>query len=589
MSATRSTDRRGTGSVTAWVTLALAVSAAITGGFWTMQAVGEADTEALESPLILSVARQLVAGPGGLYGPFGRSNPLVLIHAPLYYRAAALLAWPLAAAGSDPIAAARRAGRAISAVGLLATLAAAYRLARLGGAPRRAGWWAALLIAAAPVLDGLPVAVRPDLAGVALQTAGVLLVLRRLEGRSPPGRRVEWAYAAFGLAACVKQHLVAAAAVSAGLLLAGWWRGRVSWKELERGVLVGLGVVAAVYGLEGLATGGRIWQASFVAAGRVGRVHPGDWDHVGINFVGIVNRTAGLIVLLAAAGLSTLAARPGLMRKILAGLGTGWIGLIVGLLAHQAVGAQVFVDALRRALLAVLPRLHALDAGSIPIALAVIGTFGVLAVVIPVCALVERSRFLGSRLDLALWLYLAGEVALFTALFRLSTGSWLNYAIQAVVFAGVLTARAVSRAADLASTRRPLLPVAVAVLGVLAAAFNAVFHEALRIRADRAALELVLDRMAQPSSAFFFADHPGLNRVHGRPELVFDGWLYPVFESEGLAEPRTVWLRQALATGPIRVIVKASGTSRIEGVEPSLYRLGYRPDISVGPFYVWRR
>ncbi len=39
---------------------------------------------------MLSVARQLVFGPSELYGPFGGSNPLVLIHAPLYYRAAAL-------------------------------------------------------------------------------------------------------------------------------------------------------------------------------------------------------------------------------------------------------------------------------------------------------------------------------------------------------------------------------------------------------------------------------------------------------------------------------------------------------------------
>ena len=37
----------------------------------------------MESPLILSVARQLVNGPSELYGPFGGGNPLVLIRAAL--------------------------------------------------------------------------------------------------------------------------------------------------------------------------------------------------------------------------------------------------------------------------------------------------------------------------------------------------------------------------------------------------------------------------------------------------------------------------------------------------------------------------
>ena len=91
--------------------------------------------EALESPLLLSVARQLESGPRGLYGPYGGRYPLVLIHAPLYYRLAALAGWPLYRAGFDPVTAALAAGRLLSALGFLATLAAAYRLARLGGMP----------------------------------------------------------------------------------------------------------------------------------------------------------------------------------------------------------------------------------------------------------------------------------------------------------------------------------------------------------------------------------------------------------------------------------------------------------------------
>ncbi len=70
----------------------LSFAAVFTIGFRVWMALGPADTEPLESPLMLAVARQLDHGPWGLYGPFGRQNPLVLIHAPLYYHLAAVLA-----------------------------------------------------------------------------------------------------------------------------------------------------------------------------------------------------------------------------------------------------------------------------------------------------------------------------------------------------------------------------------------------------------------------------------------------------------------------------------------------------------------
>src|SRR5690349_14756478 len=88
-------DRRGL----ALVTSILAVSACVFVVFRLSLALGREDVDKYESPLMLSVARQLVAGPWQLYGPFAARNPLVLIHAPLYYRAAALVAWPLARAG----------------------------------------------------------------------------------------------------------------------------------------------------------------------------------------------------------------------------------------------------------------------------------------------------------------------------------------------------------------------------------------------------------------------------------------------------------------------------------------------------------
>src|SRR4051794_37688270 len=106
MSEPRSPERRASGWTSAWVTAGLAAPAAVALAFRIGLALGPEDTDALESPLVLPVARQLTEGPWELYGPFGGRNPLVLIHAPLYYRLAALAAWPLARSGLDPVSAA---------------------------------------------------------------------------------------------------------------------------------------------------------------------------------------------------------------------------------------------------------------------------------------------------------------------------------------------------------------------------------------------------------------------------------------------------------------------------------------------------
>ena len=37
-------------------------------------------------------------------------------------------------------------------------------------------------------------------------------------------------------------------------------------------------------------------------------------------------------------------------------------------------------------------------------------------------------------------------------------------------------------------------------------------------------------KFARPAAEVFFVDLPGLNRLHGRIDLVYDPWLYPVFE-----------------------------------------------------------
>jgi hypothetical protein len=559
------TPRRSGGWVSTWVTTVLGLSAILFVGLRLMLVLGVEDTETFESPLILSVARQLVVGPWELYGPFGGSNPLVLIHAPLYYRAAALLAWPMTAAGLDVVTAARLAGRSLSVLSLLTTLAAAYRLARLGVAPRRAGCWAVLLIAAAPVLGGQSFAVRPDLAGVALQTAGVLLVLEVLGSNQAPGTRLLWAFSSFGLAACVKQHFVMAATLSTFLLLRSCRRSRVGWEAVERGVLVALVIAGAVYGLEGVASEGRIWQAAFVAAGAVGRVHPADWLHVGTVALAVIGKSAGLIALLASAGLAAVGARPGL----------GWWAfragtLLVGSMAALSVGQLALVR----------PWV------TWPLVAALLAT---LILVIPGCALITRGSMVQGRLDGVLWAYCAIELLLTVVLSRVTDGAWINYAIQAVVFAAVLTARALVRALEGIPSFRPALPAALAAVVVLASALMDIKEVTSRIRAERAAVGEIVARTRRPPSAFFFADRPGLNRVYGRLELVYDDWLYPVFEHAGLAEPRSRWLLRALTSGPVRVVVAESALRRLDAIAQSLPDLGYGSPVQVGSFLVWTR
>ena len=76
-----------------------------------------------------------------------------------------------------------------------------------------------------------------------------------------------------------------------------------------------------------------------------------------------------------------------------------------------------------------------------------------------------------------------------------------------------------------------------------------------RLRSDRLAAEAVVRNVGEPGSTFYFAGGPGENREFGRTDLVFDDWLYPVFESVHAAEPRSVWLR------PRRLRMARSGLS----------------------------
>ena len=95
--------------------------------------------------------------------------------------------------------------------------------------------------------------------------------------------------------------------------------------------------------------------------------------------------------------------------------------------------------------------------------------------------------------------------------------------------------------------------------------------------------------MGQDPRAFFFVGRPDVNLAHGRADLVYDEWLYPVFESVGLAERRSVWLRRALVSSSVRYVVMPSQGTRIEGLDQTLPELGFFPSRVVGPFFLWEQ
>ncbi len=550
--------RAGTSS---WVTLCLILGA---GSFiaCAAMALSSEDVEAVESPLALIVARQLESSGGGLYGPYGKENPLVLIHAPLYYRLAAFSAWPLWRAGFDPVTASLTAGRFLSAIGFLMTIASAYGLARVGGLPARAGLWAGLLVAATPIHGGLPLEVRPDSLGIGLQTTGILLVLTALEAPRAANGRLAMAFSCFGLAICIKQHFVIAPLVSLFLLLWNRARSGLGLPSIVRSVLIAITIIVVYSSLEEKLTEHRMSRSIVVAAGNVVAVHPADWLFTLNLWLALVWKSVGLILLLGAAGLAMVSRRPNTGKRAFTAASTVLIGVIVAFTVCQFV--------------VVKPAFFAL---------LVVGLLAMMVVVIPACIFVERSIFAGF-FDMALWTFVAGELAITAVLWSMSTGGSYNYALEAVVIACALTGRALARGFDGATSRTSLFPAALAVMAVPVFAFTDVKERLSRRQVERAGLVRVLKLLRRPPTEIFFVDLPGANRLHGRLDLVYDPWLYPVFESIGLAEPRSIWLEQAISTGPVRVVVSTTKQPSIDGLERTLSELGYEDAIRVGDYFI---
>jgi 4-amino-4-deoxy-L-arabinose transferase-like glycosyltransferase len=544
----------------------LAASAVVAACVGVLRALGLQDAEALESPLIMSVARQLVKGPWELYGPFGGRNPLVLIHAPLYYHLSALVAWPMASAGLHPVAAALVAGRSLSMLGLAVTLTAAYRLARLDGSRARAGWSAVFLITSASVVGVIPFAVRPDMLGIALQTTGVLLVLSVLGSERSRGTALPAAFALFGLAICIKQHFLVGPLASTYLLLAAWRRGQVALRAIVSGLVTAVAVVLVIYGTEELVTGGHMSQAVFLAAANSVRFHAADGSYTGILLFGIIVRSSGPIALMAISSLAMVSVDANVGRRAFVAAGTVLVGLMFVLVTLSVVVTSKWLS------------VYSFGADLVAV-----------AIVLPICAFLEpRSRGRG-WLDRALCCYLCGELALLLVLSRTSTGAWVNYAIPATVFACILTARALDHALVGALEPGRLLPIALAASIPLASALSDTYWAVRMSGRERLAIAELFRAVGRPSSEFFFLDRPGDNRLYGQLDLVYDNWLYPVFESIQLAEPRSSWLRHVLMAGPVRFVVSTSESERIDGLDLTLPQLGYSRRIEVGPFFVWER
>jgi hypothetical protein len=313
-------------------------------------------------------------------------------------------------------------------------------------------------------------------------------------------------------------------------------------------------------------TAGRIWEAAFVAAAHVRRIHPGDWDHVLVVLIGLFKASAGVVAGLAAPALVAIGSQPGLARRFTAAAGTSAIGLVLAAMAHQVMLGGPWSGAV-----------------------IVLGSAGTAVFALPAAALAARRSSPAIGIDAALWAYLLAELALLTLLSRLSAGAWLNYGIPATVFASTLAGRALARAIEAGPPMLAALPAVLASTAMLVSSFQGLKENERRAAVERSLADAIEGHLQRPRSGYYFTDRPGWNRLDGRLELVHDDWLYPVFESLGLAEPRSRWLVPSLVRGPIRTVISRDPGPFIERTTIDLRRLGYRHDVRLGPYFIWIR
>ena len=416
------------------------------------------------------------------------------------------------------------------------------------------------------MIGAMPFTVRPDMMGIAFQTTGVFVLLQAIESERPTGRAIALAFAAFGLAICVKQHLCGGVFAGLFLVLSAWWRGRVSLGPALLGILTTFVIVVVYYVAEEVVTGGLMSQAVFVAAAATAERHPADWGRAAIVVTAIVLGSRSLIAFWATAGLAQIAWSPHAWRGKFARAGLALVGFTV---------IMPFVQAIQP-----------IAAGNLVSALALYLCLGVL---IPACALLDHHSVFAGRLDRALCLFVTVEAAIVACLCRASTGAWINYGIQGIVFAAILAARSLARASDKARSRAALATLIVVSATTLGVVLRDAYTTFERARVERLTVARALEEMKSPSAEIYFAGRADLNRLHGQIDLVHDDWLYPVFEAKRLAEARSMWLELALSRGSTRFVVSSSDAPRIDGLDKPLGALGYVRRFQVGSFHVWER
>ena len=237
---------------------------------------------------------------------------------PLYYRLAASWAGRFTGRVRLLYSAALAAGRLLSAFGFLATLAAAYRLARLGGMPpqgrvvgrsaRRghADFWR-LPFRGPARHAGHRVPDDRHPAGA----LGTREAPRSARPSLPPP-------ACFAVAACIKQHYLVGAARQP-VLDGGCPGARAARPRGDRAVRVDRVWRSSCFitARRNGSPAGRMSQSVVVAAGNVGARSPGGLVRRRNLLLAVIWKCVGLILLLAAAGLAMVSARPGPARRAL--------------------------------------------------------------------------------------------------------------------------------------------------------------------------------------------------------------------------------------------------------------------------------
>jgi hypothetical protein len=514
----------------------LALAVAIQVGYYVFIGVQSGDVGPFETVLARAVAGHFEpgAGPGRFYGPYDGGYPSVVMHAPFYYRLVALLAWPFVAAGFDGLNCALVAGRLVSVCAGMLLLAAVWGWARLGGRSVRAGLCSVGLVASSPVVGSLLTMLRPDVLGVAMQTAAGLLVVGFLEKRrveihqpnvkpnhaQPPSALagialLTLAGMCFALAIVVKQHNLMVALVCGCLLIWSCRRGELRTRPLM--VAAGLAMAFAIAYLcsENLLTGGLMWKTVFVyPSGPFRGINYAGWVHVRSVFEIVTRRSLGLILL---AGIS-------------------------------------------------------------------------------LC--VSRGRTLADRVDRVLFLLLLLELALLVPLCLYNAGAAYNYALQAIVFAGVLVGRGIDRTLNaLAASATPVRAlVGAGAMGSLLLIAVSDAHWVLqteRLRRDeRVNVEAIRTDVrvaAGSNNSRYFVARQHLNRLDGNPALIHDDWLYGAFERAAGVEPRNAWLKLAITEGPITQVIVPDELQTVPGVDRALPELGYHRLARFGDLTVWSR